>query len=90
MSPPSTTGERAAPVTTVRPAYRVVRGGLRAWLTLYHRMRVEGREHLPREGGFMLVSNHQSFLDIPLLASATPRHLCFVARDTLARSKPLG
>lgn len=48
------------------------------------RMRVEGREHLPRSGGAILCSNHQSHLDILALAAANTRHVSFVARDTLA------
>jgi len=53
-----------------------------------HRLRAEGAEHLPRTGGFLIVSNHQSFLDIPVLAAgARPRHVAFVARASLAQSR---
>jgi 1-acyl-sn-glycerol-3-phosphate acyltransferase len=60
------------------------------WLgsRLLHRVRIEGLEHLP-EGGCLVASNHQSFIDIPLLAAVIPRHVSFVARDSLAKSKPL-
>ena len=77
---------------TVRKSlvYRVVRSSWRAWFTLAHRYRIEGREHLPREGGCVIVANHRSFLDIPLIAASTPRHVCFVARDTLAKSRAVG
>jgi 1-acyl-sn-glycerol-3-phosphate acyltransferase len=37
----------------------------------------------------LIASNHQSFLDIPLVAIAAPRHVCFVARRSLARSGAL-
>jgi len=77
------------PVTNCRPGYRAARLCSSVYLHALHGMRVEGREHLALEGGLMVVSNHQSFLDIPLLAASTSRHLCFVARDTLARSRPL-
>ena len=73
-------------VTGSRPVYRVGRFLLRTYLAL-HRLRVEGREHLPRAGGVLIVSNHQSFLDIPVLASAAPRHVAFVARASLAHSR---
>ena len=46
--------------------------GLRGFLRLYHRFRVEGREHLPREGSFVMVGNHASHLDAPCLLSSLP------------------
>ncbi|MFT5051271.1 MAG: 1-acyl-sn-glycerol-3-phosphate acyltransferase [Chlamydiales bacterium] len=56
---------------------------------LFYRVRVEGRENLP-EGGALLAANHESFLDIPLVSNAAgPRHVAFVARDTLANSRIL-
>jgi len=73
-----------------RPAYRIGRGLLVGYLGVFHRLRCEGLEHLPRSGGVLLVSNHQSFLDIPVLAVAAPRHVAFVARSTLAESRFLG
>jgi 1-acyl-sn-glycerol-3-phosphate acyltransferase len=45
---------------------------VRAWLRLYHRFEVHGREHLPRQGSFVLVANHQSHLDALCLLSALP------------------
>ena len=35
----------------------------------------------------MLVANHQSFLDIPTVATAAGRHVGFVARESLSRSR---
>lgn len=51
---------------------------------VWHRLRVEGLEHLPRTGGVVLACNHQSFSDIFILGGFVPRHVAFVARDTLA------
>jgi 1-acyl-sn-glycerol-3-phosphate acyltransferase len=51
---------------------------------LYFRLRVEGLENLPKTGGAVLASNHQSFLDILIIGGCMPRHVSFVARDTLA------
>jgi len=40
-------------------------------------------DNIPQKGPFLLISNHQSFLD-PIFCGAPPkRHLCFLARDTL-------
>lgn len=45
---------------------------LRGWLRIYHRLRIDGREHLPDEGSFVLVCNHTSHLDTLCLLSAVP------------------
>lgn len=52
----------------------------RAWL----RLEVEGLEHVPAQGGAVICANHQSHLDILVVAAAVPRPVTFVARDTLA------
>lgn len=45
---------------------------VRAWLRVYHRLRIEGREHLPGEGSFVMVANHASHLDTLCLLAALP------------------
>lgn len=55
---------------------------LRAWMRLYHRLRIEGRENLPASGSYVLVCNHTSHLDTLCLLSAVGlRHIhhCFPA-----------
>lgn len=54
--------------------------------TLYP-ARYRGTRELDLSGGALLVCNHQSFLDIPLVAAALDRHVCFVARDSLRSSR---
>jgi 1-acyl-sn-glycerol-3-phosphate acyltransferase len=50
---------------------------------LFFRWRFYGLENIPPKGPFLLISNHQSFLD-PIFCGGPPkRHLCFLARDTL-------
>jgi 1-acyl-sn-glycerol-3-phosphate acyltransferase len=45
---------------------------LRAWLKVWHRYRVTGRELLPRDEPFVMVANHASHLDALCLLSALP------------------
>ncbi|MEJ2132203.1 MAG: lysophospholipid acyltransferase family protein [Gammaproteobacteria bacterium] len=45
---------------------------LRGWLRLYHRLEIEGREHLRESGSFILVCNHTSHLDTLCLLAAVP------------------
>lgn len=72
------------------PVYRLGSGFLNLVLYLMCRRRVEGLEHLPLEGGCVIASNHQSYLDIPLISGATSRHVSFVGRSTLSRSRMIG
>jgi len=69
------------------PAYRAGCATVWTYLTLFHRLAKAGLEHLPRSGGVLVVANHQSFLDIPILAAAAPRHVAFVARASLEQSR---
>src|ERR1051326_6579078 len=45
------------------------RGIVRFYLAMVHRLRVTGREHLPKEGPFVMVANHASHLDALTLTS---------------------
>jgi 1-acyl-sn-glycerol-3-phosphate acyltransferase len=59
----------------------------RMWCGLGFRLafsgRVYGRENVPRRGGVLLVSNHQSFLDPVLATLALDRECDYMARDSL-------
>lgn len=46
-------------------------------------MRIEGREHLITEGPVLVASNHQSFLDPPLIGNLYQDEMCYLARKTL-------
>jgi 1-acyl-sn-glycerol-3-phosphate acyltransferase len=55
-----------------------------AFRTLFG-LRVIGREHLITEGPVLVASNHQSFLDPPLIGCLYDSEMCFLARKTLFR-----
>lgn len=75
------------PLVEIGRVYRLARGLTGAWLRTYHRLRIEGEEHVPPHGGVLLVANHASYLDIPVVANSTRRHISFVARASLSRSR---
>jgi 1-acyl-sn-glycerol-3-phosphate acyltransferase len=50
----------------------------RVLCTPYFRLRVEGREHIPKEGGCILVANHVSFLDPILIGAVMPRKVHYL------------
>jgi len=47
------------------------------------RLKVEGVKHIPKKGGFILASNHISYLDPITLGVACPRRLNFMAKEEL-------
>jgi 1-acyl-sn-glycerol-3-phosphate acyltransferase len=71
-------------ITRVTPFYWTGRFLLRVFCGTWFRLRVEGAQNIPREGGAVLAANHQSYVDILVVGAAVDRHVAFVARDTLA------
>ncbi len=49
-----------------------------------------GRENIPKKGSFILVSNHGSLLDPPLLGHAIGRNISFMAKSELFRIPFIG
>ena len=68
----SLTRERGLVSTTAHALWGVVN---RAYLRVFHRFEVDGRENVPREPPFVLVANHSSHLDALVLAAILPRRL---------------
>lgn len=52
---------------------------------LWLRMRTRGFEHLPQNGGALLLINHQSYLDPLLVGMPLRRPVSYLARDSLFR-----
>jgi len=53
------------------------------WLTLMHRLRVQGKTRLPRRGPYLIVSNHQSLHDPPAIGTNVPGEFHPLARASL-------
>jgi 1-acyl-sn-glycerol-3-phosphate acyltransferase len=60
--------------------YWVVKGVLTPVLHASFRIRVEGRQHVPKRGGVILACNHRSFLDSIFLPLVMRRRVTFVAK----------
>lgn len=63
----------------------VVLGLCKVWF----RLRVEGRQHVPASGPVLLVANHASYLDPPLIGITAGRFVRFLAQAGLAKFGPL-
>lgn len=62
----------------------VFRFPLLAWI------KIEGRQQVPRSGGLLVIANHLSIVDPPILWYAMPRHVCFMGREDILRMPVLG
>ena len=68
--------------------YGLLQRGLQLLAVVVYRVRYSGRQNIPTEGGVLVVSNHQSHLDPPLVGIGVPRRLNYLARETLFSFAP--
>jgi 1-acyl-sn-glycerol-3-phosphate acyltransferase len=70
--------------------YSFLRIVVRLTAILAFGVRHTGRRNIPSEGGVLVVSNHQSHLDPPLVGMGCCRHMNYIARETLFGFAPFG
>jgi len=71
--------------------FRFILNLAKAALTLVYRLRVYHAERVPEDGGLLVVSNHQSHLDPPIIGvSLRKRHIVPIARLGLFKNRFLG
>ena len=70
--------------------YRLCQAICRAFFRTFYHARIIHADRVPRAGGLLVVSNHQSHYDPPLIGSFLPRSLSYLARDSLFRLPGFG
>ena len=70
--------------------YRTLKPIALALMRLLFRLEVHGREQVPAAGPLLLVSNHVSLLDPPIVGGAAPRDLHYLAKEELFGVPVLG
>ena len=64
--------------------YHIFRWVAATYFCLFHRMRVKGRDNIPKTGPVIIAANHASYLDPPIIGvAAWRREVRFLARDSL-------
>ena len=63
--------------------YTIVKELLRLIFTVVLRLKIEGRENIPKDGPLVIASNHLSLLDPPVLGTAATRKVHFMAKEEL-------
>ncbi|MDY3928169.1 MAG: lysophospholipid acyltransferase family protein [Clostridia bacterium] len=71
-------------------SYRIIQAIVRFFLFFVFRIKVYGRENIPKEGGVMVASNHRSNWDPVILGAYSLRKLNFMAKSELFKNKVLG
>jgi 1-acyl-sn-glycerol-3-phosphate acyltransferase len=73
-----------------RALYAVVRALVATFTRGITRLTIEGKEHLPRGGAFVLAPVHRSYIDTPISSCLTRRRLRFMGKDTLWKNRLFG
>src|SRR2546425_6678489 len=69
--------------------YRALRGPLRKALARWFDLRVDGLEHLPASGPYLVAANHHNYLDGIVLGVAAPEPIAFLVMPRVWRATPL-
>ncbi|GHT23007.1 1-acyl-sn-glycerol-3-phosphate acyltransferase [Planctomycetales bacterium] len=72
-----------------RLSYGIARVLVNLFFMIFYGVRFYGSNNMPREGGVVVIANHQSYFDPPLIAAGLARRrLNFLARKGLFQFKP--
>jgi 1-acyl-sn-glycerol-3-phosphate acyltransferase len=92
MAGPSTLAETGS-ITRDAPAvpflYRALRPPLRQALVRWFDLRVDGLEHLPASGPYLIAANHHNYLDGVVLGVTVPDPISFLVMPRVWRATPL-
>ncbi|WP_425614295.1 lysophospholipid acyltransferase family protein [Anatilimnocola sp. NA78] len=72
-----------------RAGYDAFRTFARLCGIVLYRVRWQGAQNFPKEGGALICSNHQSYFDPVLVGLSCDRRMNYLARDTLFKSRIL-
>lgn len=64
----------------------IVRNAIYAYCKIVHRVKIEGREDIPKEGALIFCGNHRTFLDPPLIVVTAKREVHFLAKEELYKN----
>ena len=65
----------------------IVRTAIYLYCKIVYRVKVTGKENIPKEGPVIYCGNHRSYLDPPLIVVTAGRHVRFMAKEELTKNK---
>lgn len=73
------------------PFYKFASVVMRILMSICYKIKVEGRENLPENGGHLFISNHRSMVDVVIIGIQTPKTpFCILAKQELFENKFFG
>lgn len=66
----------------------IVRGAILGYCKIVYRLKIVGKENVPKEGALLFCGNHRTYLDPPVIVVTAGRHMRFMAKEEL-RKNPL-
>lgn len=65
------------------PVYLLFRGVFRIFFRIMGSWRIQGLEYIPKTGQGIVISNHTSYVDPPMMGSAVRRPIAYMAKQEL-------
>ena len=92
MSRSTALSPRPRATAALRPfplVYQLLRAPVRAALSRWFDLRVDGLDRLPASGPYLVAANHHNYLDGVVLAAALPEPIAFLVMPRVWRATPL-
>ncbi len=64
----------------------IVKSVLFAYCKIIHRVRIIGKENIPKGGSVLFCGNHRSYLDPVLIVATSNRYMRFMAKEELSKN----
>ena len=65
----------------------IVVSAIYIYCKVVYRMKIVGKDNIPKEGPIIICGNHRSFLDPPLVEATCGRYARFLAKEELTKNK---
>jgi len=65
---------------------KIIENIFHLYYIIIHRIKVEGRQNVPKDGTIIFCANHKSFLDPPLIKVTAKREMYFLAKKSLTKN----
>lgn len=65
----------------------IVKGAIYGYCKIVYRLKIIGKENVPKDGATLFCGNHRTYLDPPLIVATAGRHMRFMAKEELSKNK---